>query len=181
VFRLFGALNLPPSPSALLCPASALPARGFFCTCMFAICFYQGSPAPAAADVCAAATRHPEGQPRAGRLSDNRRRQFSNAGNYLDLGRYSASKRFRFDGGTIGRWLCFNRSACSSCPPARVRCCPASAPPDAGFFFPDLGFYWLSRQHEGFLEQTAEVGPTFLIDITEHQLPQGHDFIPSHR
>jgi hypothetical protein len=30
VFQLFGALNLPPSPSALLCPALALPARGFF-------------------------------------------------------------------------------------------------------------------------------------------------------
>jgi hypothetical protein len=31
VFQLLGALNLPPSPSALFCPASALPARGFFC------------------------------------------------------------------------------------------------------------------------------------------------------
>jgi len=30
VFQLLGALNLPPSPSALFCPASALPARGFF-------------------------------------------------------------------------------------------------------------------------------------------------------
>jgi hypothetical protein len=30
-FQLLGALNLPPSPSALFCPASALPARGFFC------------------------------------------------------------------------------------------------------------------------------------------------------
>ena len=39
VFQLLGALNLPPSPSALFCPASALPARGFFCARMFAICF----------------------------------------------------------------------------------------------------------------------------------------------
>jgi hypothetical protein len=38
VFQLLGALNLPPSPSALFCPASALPARGFFCTYMFMSC-----------------------------------------------------------------------------------------------------------------------------------------------
>ena len=31
VFQFIGALNLPPSPSALFCPAPALPARGFFC------------------------------------------------------------------------------------------------------------------------------------------------------
>ena len=35
VFQLLGALNLPPSPSALFCPASALPARGFFCARLF--------------------------------------------------------------------------------------------------------------------------------------------------
>lgn len=31
VFQFIGALNLPPSPSALFCPAPALPAWGFFC------------------------------------------------------------------------------------------------------------------------------------------------------
>jgi hypothetical protein len=41
VFQLLGALNLPPSPSALFCPASALPARGFFCARGFIVCSSQ--------------------------------------------------------------------------------------------------------------------------------------------
>jgi hypothetical protein len=59
VFQLLGALNLPPSPSALFCPASALPARGFFLRLMFMVCFNPRLAGAGRADVWTAAPRAP--------------------------------------------------------------------------------------------------------------------------
>jgi hypothetical protein len=73
VFQLLGALNLPPSPSALFCPASALPARGFFLRTWIHCLFQPGVPTSAGADGWL--RRGAVKVNRAGRLSDNGRRR----------------------------------------------------------------------------------------------------------
>jgi hypothetical protein len=131
VFRWLGALICPPA-QARRCPASALPARGFFCACKFVICSREEL-----ADIgwrsrldSRGATRVEARLRRRGRPSVNdvnsATREIIWIGADISAGR-----------GTIQRRSRFRCPARFFCPPALARCCPAPVPPARGFFIPD--------------------------------------------